>query len=148
MSSSRSLCFPSRASRDVSSLELELDFHASEGRTNADDLISPSSFRFVPWRFRDVSIETPFPLENPPTYFIHTTYLDSLGRPAIKILKSLCTEKCGEDLVYVRSLSSPSRPSFARPPHALTASLSFCGGKIHRSNTPSALSLTGRRRSL
>ncbi|KAL7413043.1 putative oligosaccharyltransferase alpha subunit [Mrakia frigida] len=61
----------------------------------------------LPEGAKDVSVETPFPLENAPTHFIHTTYLDSLGRPAIKIVKSLCTEKCGEDLVYVKYTLSP-----------------------------------------
>ena len=56
-------------------------------------------------------METPFPLDTPAEHFIHTTYLDSLGRPAIRITKSLCTEKCGEGLVYVSSpLSSPFLP--------------------------------------
>jgi hypothetical protein len=48
---------------------------------------------------------------------MHTTYLDFFGRPAVKLVKKRCSEKCGEGLVYVRFSSSPSFPPFS-PVHS------------------------------
>jgi hypothetical protein len=48
-----------------------------------------------PRRFSDVKVAAPFPLETPAEHYIHTAYLDTLGRPAVRLRKAHCTEQCG-----------------------------------------------------
>jgi hypothetical protein len=95
--------------------------------TSADPFLPCFFFFFFFFARRDIALATPFPLESEPVHFIHTTYLDSLGRPAIRINKKLCTEKCGEDLVYVRPLFSLPFSMRLSSPSLLTLAFFYFG---------------------
>lgn len=77
--------------------------------------------------YRDVEVVAPFPLETPAEEFVHTAYLDTLGRPAVRIVKKRCVEQCATSgLVYVRppffAVCLPSCRTFTDTRRALQVS--------------------------
>ncbi|CED83380.1 Oligosaccharyltransferase, alpha subunit (ribophorin I) [Phaffia rhodozyma] len=82
----------------------------------------------LPEGARDISVELPFPTDTAPEKYTHTTYLDTLGRPAVRVIKERCTEQCAVP-VYVK-YTLPVQANLQKPLAVTVAALSFFVGAM------------------